>query len=189
MKVAVIIGSGREKRFAEKPAKWIHQLIAKRPDVEVELLDLRDYPMPFFDHALTPSQKQEPYPNEVVERWTQKIASADAYVIVSPEYNHSFSAVVKNAMDWVLREWARKPVTFVGYGNANGARAVQQLRLVAIELQMAPIRNAVHVPLDALIAHFKGEPVEEKLAAVDAITTPAIDELLWWAKALKTARG
>lgn len=188
-KIAVIVGSVRKNRFAEKPARWILGLLQQRDDLEAELLDLAEYPMPFFDEPRSPAARKGPAENEVVERFRQKIAAADGFVVVTPEYNHGPSAVVKNAFDQVFAEWSKKPVTFVAYGNVSGARAVEQLRLVAIELDMVPIRRAVHLPREPLMAHFQGQPVEDKLTASDAAAKTVLDDLAWWAKALKTARA
>src|SRR5579884_661034 len=146
LKIKVIIGSTREGRFADKPACWIFNELKKREGVEVELLDLRDFDLPFFNESKTPSSITEPYQNEVVKRWTAKIAEADGFVMVTPEYNHSFSAVLKNAIDWVYKEWNKKAVAFVSYGSVMGGRSIEQLRLVAVEVQMAPVRAAVHIP-------------------------------------------
>src|SRR5207249_8156751 len=127
--ISVIVGSTREGRFSEKPAKWILQHLKKREGVDARLLDLRDFPMPFFDQPLTPAMPgRPPYKNEVVQRWTAAIAQSDGFVFVTPEYNYGPSAVLKNAIDWVYPEWNRKAAGFVSYGSAMGARSGQQLR-------------------------------------------------------------
>jgi NAD(P)H-dependent FMN reductase len=137
--ISVIVGSTREGRFAEKPAKWILQHLKKRNGVDARLLDLRDFPLPFFDEPIPPAAPgRPPYKNEVVQRWTEAIAQSDGFVFVTPEYNYGPSAVLKNAIDWVYPEWNRKAAGFVSYGSAMGARGVQQLRLTAIEVQLAP---------------------------------------------------
>ncbi|SCK26590.1 NADPH-dependent FMN reductase [Vogesella sp. LIG4] len=188
--ISVIIGSVRQGRLAEKPARWIFDHLKQREGVDARLLDLKDYPMPFFDAPLPPAMPGRPaYEHEVVQRWTQAIAASDGFIIVTPEYNHGTSAVLKNAIDWVYPEWNRKAVTFVGYGSVGGARAVEQLREIAVEMQMAPIRSAVHLPAAALYAHFKGEDLAPHLAELDAVAGQMIDDLLWWTQALKTARG
>jgi NAD(P)H-dependent FMN reductase len=188
--ISVIIGSVRQGRFSEKPARWILDHLKKREDVDARLLDLKDYPMPFFDAPVPPAMPGRPaYEHEVVKRWTQAIAASDSFVIVSPEYNHGPSAVLKNAIDWVYPEWNRKAVAFVGYGGVGGARAVEQLREIAVEIQLAPIRSAVHVPAAAIYAHFRGHDITPHLAELDAVAEQTIDDLLWWTKALKTARS
>jgi NAD(P)H-dependent FMN reductase len=144
--ISVIVGSTREGRFSEKPAKWILQHLKKREGVDARLLDLRDFPMPFFDQPATPATPGRLlYKNEVVQSWTAAIAHSDGFVFVTPEYNYGPSAVLKNAIDWVYPEWNRKAAGFVSYGSAMGARSVQQLRETAIELQLAPIRSSVHI--------------------------------------------
>jgi NAD(P)H-dependent FMN reductase len=187
--ISVIIGSTREGRFSEKPAKWIAQHLRARDGIETRLLDLRDFPMPFFDQPVPPAMPgRPPYPNEVVQKWTAEIAQADGFVFVTPEYNYGPPAVLKNAIDWVYPEWKRKTVAFVSYGSAVGARGVQQLRETAIELQLAPVRSAVHIPVAALWAHFQGGDVDAKLAELSGPAGIMIDDLLWWTAALKTAR-
>jgi|SRR5580692_11337668 NAD(P)H-dependent FMN reductase len=188
--IAVIVGSTRQGRFAEKPARWILERVRQRNNVEARLLDLRDYPMPFFDEVATPATPgRAPYANEVVKRWTAEIAAADGFVFVTPEYNHGPPAVLKNALDWVYPEWNRKAAAFVSYGSAMGARAIQQLRQNAIELQLAPIRSSVHIPVATLMAHFQGGDVAKGLAELEASATKMIDDLLWWTLALKSARA
>jgi len=187
--ISVIVGSTRQGRFSEKPAQWIFEHLGKRKEIETRLLDLRDFPMPFFDQAVPPSMPGRPsYPNEVVQKWTAQIGASDGFVFVTPEYNYGTSAVLKNAIDWVYPEWNRKAAAFVSYGSAMGARAVQQLRETAIEVQMAPIRSSVPLPVATLWAHFQGGDVNKGLAEMDQQAAAMIDDLLWWTSALKTAR-
>jgi NAD(P)H-dependent FMN reductase len=188
--ISVIVGSTREGRFSEKPAKWIFQHLKKRQGVDARLLDLRDFPMPFFDQPATPATPgRAPYQNEVVQRWTAAIAQSDGFIFVTPEYNYGTSAVLKNAIDWVYPEWNRKAAGFVSYGTAMGARAVQQLRETLIELQAASIRSSVHIPLATLWAHYTGGDVEAGLAELEAPAGAMITDLLWWTGALKVARA
>src|SRR5256884_2894041 len=187
--ISVIIGSTRQGRFSEKPARWILQRLQQRDGIEARLLDLRDFPMPFFDQPLTPAMPgRASYENEVVKGWTAEIAVSDGFVFVTPEYNYGPSAVLKNALDWVYPEWNRKAAAFVSYGSAMGPRSVQQLRETAIELQIAPIRSAVHIPVATLWAHFQGGDVKKGLAELDKQANVMIDDLLWWTAALKAAR-
>ena len=145
--------------------------------------------MPFFDQPLTPAMPGRPaFEHEVVQKWTAAIAQSDAFVFVTPEYNYGPSAVLKNAIDWVYPEWHRKPAAFVSYGSAMGARAVQQLRQTMTELQIAPIRSSVHIPVATLWAHYQGGDVEAGLAELQGPADAMIDDLLWWTAALKTAR-
>jgi NAD(P)H-dependent FMN reductase len=188
--ISVIVGSTREGRFSEKPAKWILQHLKKREGVHAQLLDLRDFPMPFFAQQATPATPgRPPYDNPVVQKWTAAIAQSDGFVFVTPEYNYGTSAVLKNAIDWVYPEWNRKAAAFVSYGSALGARSVQQLRETLVEIQVAPVRSAVHIPVGTLWAHFKGGDVDAGLAELEAPAEKLIDDLLWWTAALKTARG
>jgi NAD(P)H-dependent FMN reductase len=187
--ISVIVGSTRQGRFSEKPAQWILQHLKKRDGIEARLLDLRDFPMPFFDQPLTPAMPgRVPYENEVVKRWTAEISASDGFVFVTPEYNYGPSAVLKNAIDWVYREWNRKAAAFVSYGSAMGARAVQQLRENMIEVQVAPVRSSVHIPVATLWAHFRGGDVDNGLGELDKQANIMIDDLLWWTAALKAAR-
>jgi NAD(P)H-dependent FMN reductase len=188
--ISVIVGSTREGRFSEKPARWILEHLRRREGVEARLLDLRDFPMPFFDQALTPAMPgRAPYQNEIVQKWTAEIAVADGFIFVTPEYNYGPSAVLKNAIDWVYPEWNRKAAAFVSYGSAMGVRSVQQLRETAIELQLAPVRSSVHVPVATLWAHYQGGDVDKGLAELEKPANTMLDDLLWWTEALKLARG
>lgn len=196
IKIKIIVGSTRQNRFSEKPARWIFEETKKLEGMEAELLDLRDYPMPFFDDPMSPSMAKGKYSNEIVKKWAEKINDGDAFIIVTPEYNHGYSAVLKNALDVISPEWNRKPVGFVSYGSALGARSVEQLRQVAVELQMAPIRNAIHIPVDIFFAAMMGKgptgsemfkPIHEGMMG-DRVQI-FFDDLLWWAKALKVARA
>src|ERR1700724_2340267 len=189
MTLSVIVGSTRQGRFSEKPAQWIVEELRKREAIEARLLDLRDFPMPFFDQPLPPAMPGRPaYEHEVVKKWTAQIGASDGFVFVTPEDNYGTSAVLKNAVDWVYPEWNRKAAAFVSYGSAMGARSVQQLCETAIELQMAPVRSSVHIPVATLWAHFQGGDVEKGLAELEKQAQTMIDDLLWWTAALKAAR-
>ncbi len=189
LSIKVIVGSTREGRFGDKPAAWIADELKKAEGVNVEILDLKNFDLPFFNEPVSPAYKQEPYKNPEVARFTAKIAEGDAYVIVTPEYNHSTSGVLKNALDWVYQEWNNKTVGFVSYGSVGGARAVEHLRLMAVELQMAPVREAVHFLgneyFPVLFGHAQAADMFAK--ATDQ-AQKMIAQLLWWAKALKNAR-
>src|SRR4029077_13038277 len=188
--ISVIVGSTRQGRFSEKPAQWIFQRLKNRGGVDAQLLDLRDFPMPFFAQPVPPAMPGRPaYENEVVKKWTAEIARSDGFIFVTPEYNYGPSAVLKNALDWVYPEWNRKAAAFVSYGSAMGARGVQQLRLTAIELQLAPVRSSVHIPVATLWAHFQGGDVNAGLAELEEAAKTMIDDLLWWTAALKAARA
>ena len=188
--ISVIVGSTRQGRFSEKPAQWILQRLESRGGIETRLLDLREFPLPFFDQPVPPAMPgRPPYANEMVKKWTAEIARSDGFIFVTPEYNFGPPAVLKNALDWVYPEWNRKAVAFVSYGSALGARSVQQLRETAIELQLAPVRSSVHIPVATLWAHFQGGDVEAGLAELEVPAKGMIDDLLWWSAALKAARA
>ncbi len=187
--IKVISGSTREGRFSDKAASWIAEEIKKQEGIAVEVLDLREYEMPFFNEPVSPSYKQEPYKNEAVARFTKKIEDGDAFVIVTPEYNHGTTGVLKNALDWVYQEWNNKPVAFVSYGSDGGARAIEQLRQIAVELQMAPIRNSVNIPGEQYFPVLFGKMSASDLFHAQSEKSEAmITQLLWWASVLKNAR-
>src|SRR3984893_1069994 len=177
--ISVIVGSTREGRFSDKPAQWILQHLKNREGVDARLLDLRHFPMPFFDQPLTPAMPgRQPYEHHVVKQWTAAVAASDGFVFVTPEYNYGPAAVLKNAIDWVCPEWNRKAAAFVSYGSVAGARSVQQLRETAIEVQIAPVRSSVHIPVATLWAHFTGVDVEAGLADLKTPAETLINDLL-----------
>ena len=187
MLIQVIISSTREGRFSEKVAPWVVQHLRERGDLDVETVDLRDYPMPFFEGA-PPARAPRSYPNPQVARFGQTIDRADGYVFLIAEYNHSFPAVLKNAFEWTSVEWRRKPAGFVGWGGVGGARAIEALRPIVGEYEMVPLRPAVHILPDVMGAVMQSngdiaafEPLKPKLKLLS-------DDLTWWARALRTAR-
>ncbi|MGA7676169.1 MAG: NAD(P)H-dependent oxidoreductase [Rhizomicrobium sp.] len=185
-KIAIIISTTRAARFGEKPAKWIYDIAKQRDDMSVELVDLRDYPMPFFDEVA--SNAWAPSKNEIALRWQKKVAEFDGYIFVTAEYNHGISAVLKNALDYAYPEWNKKTAAYVGYGSVGGARAVEQLRLICIELQMAPLRTGVHIQgADFMAVWQQGKDINE-LVYLQANAKDMLDQLVWWTTALKTAR-
>ncbi|HEV2403664.1 MAG TPA: NAD(P)H-dependent oxidoreductase [Candidatus Saccharimonadales bacterium] len=146
--IQVIIGSTRSGRFSEKPAHYIYDELQKQQSITAELIDLRDWPLPFFDEPASPRMAKGTYTNPLGKKWAAKVGEADGYIIVTPEYNHGYPAVLKNALDWAFYEWNKKPVGFVSYGSVGGARVIEQLRQVVIELQMIPLHGAIHIPAD-----------------------------------------
>ena len=155
-------------------------------DLDVEIVDLRDFPLPFFDEVA--SSAWVPSQNEVAQRWQKKVASFDGYIFTAAEYNHGPTAVLKNAIDYAATEWNKKPAGFVGYGGVGGARAVEQLRLHAVELQMAPVKSAVHIVWGDFLAVRQGEKKLEDFEHLNQSATALVNEIAWWAKALKAAR-
>lgn len=148
------------------------------------MLDLRDYPMPFYDEVLIPTRLNSKYSNETVLKWVKKIGEADGYIIATPEYNHGYPAILKNAIDYPFAEWNKKPVAFISWGGVGGARAVEQLRQVVIELQMAPIKNSINIIAPWNLLDENGNLREPLKEGADNL----FDQLIWWVRALKNAR-
>jgi NAD(P)H-dependent FMN reductase len=183
MHIQVIVGSVREGRRAKPIADWVCRQAATRQDCSVELVDLKDWNLPLM--SLPKSPIRGDYEDPLQQRWAEKVAQADGYLFVSPEYNHGYTAVLKNALDYLYAEWERKPASFVTYGGVGGARGIEQLRLVLIELRMAPLRDAVH------IVNILGK-LNDGVFVADAKDVSqlnaALDDLLWWTHALSAAR-
>jgi NAD(P)H-dependent FMN reductase len=186
-KIALVIGSTREGRFADKPAEWFLQLAAERTDLEFETVDLRDFPLPHFDEVT--SSLYAPSKNEVAKRWQARMAEFDGFVFTAAEYSRGPTGVLKNALDYAYTEWNRKPVGFIGYGGVGGARAVEQLRLNAVELQMVPLRNAVHIVWADMAQVREGTKTLADFPHLAYAANLLLDELTWWATVLKKARA
>lgn len=186
IKILVILGSIRQNRFGEQPAQWVMEELKKYSEIDAELVDVKELNLPLFDEPVSPSQNGGKYVHPEAVAWAKKVASADGFIIVTPEYNHGYPSGLKNAIDYVYYEWNNKPVAFVSYGGiAGGTRAVQQLRQVAVELQMAPIRAGVHMPLYWANLTQEGKMKPELYQSQIDIMIP---QLIWWVNALKTAR-
>lgn len=184
MHIQIILGSVREGRRSAPVAEWALKRASEHAGLTVELIDLKSWNLPMFSLAKFPSEGD--YEDPLQQRWAETIARADGYVFVVSEYNHGYTAALKNALDYLYAEWNRKPASFIAFGNAEGARAVQQLRLVCVELEMAPLPTAVHlrgVAKKIVDGVFKPEEAEEKRFGT------MMDEWTWWAHALTTARG
>lgn len=189
-KIAVIIGSIRPTRFADKPAQWFLDIASTREDLEVELVDLRDFDLPFFAEKASNLWMPSEDPRAVA--WQQKIGEFDGYVWITAEYNHSITGSMKNALDQAYKEWVHKPVGAVGYGGVGGARAVEHLRAIAVELQMVPVRNAVHIGAGEFMKVSplgKDLPMSEISEIIEPSAKGLLDDIVWWAKATKAARG
>lgn len=188
-RIAVIISSTREARFADKPAAWLMEKVKDHDALEFELVDLRDQDLPFFDEAASNLWAPSKDPRAVA--WQQKLAGFDGFMFVVAEYNRSVTGALKNALDQAYKEWNRKPMTALAYGSLGGARAMEQLRLIAIELQMVPCRNAVHIGGGDF---FKVSPLGEDapISTIEKNLKGALDatleELAFYAKLLKDAR-
>jgi NAD(P)H-dependent FMN reductase len=181
IKIALIIGSTRPNRFADTPAKWILEGAKAYSDFEITVLDLREYKLPFFGDEATPEMTAS-------ETWREKIAEFDGFIMTAAEYNHAPTATLKNALDSAFHEWNNKPVSFVGYGGVGGARAIEQLRQIAVELQMAPIKNAVHINMEPFIGVMREGKTLDNYEYLVNSREAMFTQLLWWAKALKAAR-
>jgi NAD(P)H-dependent FMN reductase len=188
-RIAVVVGSTRPTRFADVPAQWMLKQAQARGDMDVELVDLRDHPLPFFDEVA--SNMWLPSKNPEAIRWQETIARFDGFIFVVAEYNHSITGVLKNALDQAYKEWVRKPFTAIGYSGTGAARAVEHLRLIAIELQMVSTHAAVHIGgTDFMTIHpqLGNKPIEEIEAHLVPSATTALDELVWWAHATMAAK-
>ena len=186
LKIGIVISTTRPTRFGHKPAEWVKSIAAERSDMAVEILDLRDYPMPFFDEVA--SNAWVPTTNEVAQRWQKKVAEFDGFVFVTAEYNHGIPAVLKNALDYAYPEWNKKAAALVGYGAVGGARAVEQLRLIAAELQLATIRTGVYIQGADFMAVWKEGKDLKEVTHLQQGVKDMLDQLAWWTAALKTAR-
>jgi NAD(P)H-dependent FMN reductase len=183
IRIGIILGSTRPNRNGEQVATWVHQHATQRGDATYELVDLRDFPLPHLDEPVPPSMGQ--YRNDHTKKWAEKIASYDGYVIVTPEYNHSTSGVLKNAIDYLFAEWNNKAVGFVSYGSVGGARAVEHLRLIAGELKMADVRQQVTL---ALSTEFENYSVFKPGDYQTPQLSTLLDEVVAWSTALATLR-
>jgi NAD(P)H-dependent FMN reductase len=183
LKVGIITGSTRPGRKAEAVARWALNIAKQRTDAEYELVDIQEYNLPLLDEPVPPSMHQ--YSKDHTKRWAAKIGSLDAFVFVTPEYNHGISGALKNAIDFLFAEWNNKAAGFIGYGSAGGVRAVEHLRGVMGEIMVADVRSQVMLSLFTDFENFttfKPAPQHEK--SVNAM----LDQLIAWGGALKTLR-
>jgi NAD(P)H-dependent FMN reductase len=183
LNIGIIIGSTRPGRKAEDVARWLHGIAAKRNDASFEVVDIASFNLPLLDEPLPPSMGQYAQPH--TKAWAAKIATFDSFVFVTPEYNHSTSGALKNAIDYLFREWNDKAAGFVGYGGVGGTRAVEQLRLVMGEIKVAAVRAQVALSLFTDFENFSTlRPGSHQEAAVTAM----LDDLIAWGQALQTMR-
>lgn len=186
-KISIILSSIREGRAGQNVADWIMSELSNHHEAEFELVDLKNHPLPMFDSAGFPSMVQNGnYENEEVKKWAKKIGQADGFIMIVPEYNHGYSSALKNAIDWIYGEWNNKAVGFVSYGSiAGGSRAVEQLRQVAAELQLADVRAAVHIPNIWAAFNDEGKLNDPSVGApLEAMVQQVTD----WSKALQATR-
>jgi NAD(P)H-dependent FMN reductase len=183
LKVVITLGSTRPGRNGEAVGRWIHETARKRSDANFELVDIKDFNLPLLDEPIPPSMGQ--YTKEYTKIWSAKIDSFDAYVFVTAEYNHGIPGALKNAIDFLFKEWNNKVAGFVSYGSAGGVRAVEQLRLVMAELKVATVRSQVQLSLFTDFENFtKFKPSSFHEKIVDTL----LDEVIAWGGALKTLR-
>jgi NAD(P)H-dependent FMN reductase len=183
IRIGIILGSTRPNRNGEQVAAWVLDHAKQRSDAEYDLIDLKDFPLPHLDEPIPPSMGQ--YQNDHTKKWAEKIASFDGFVIVTPEYNHSTSGVLKNAIDYLFAEWNNKAVGFVSYGSVGGARAVEHLRLVAGELKMADVRQQVTLALSTEFENYSVfKPGDYQIPQLKTL----LDEVVAWSTALATLR-
>jgi NAD(P)H-dependent FMN reductase len=183
-RIGIIVGSTRPGRNGLGVAEWVYDIASQRDDAEFELVDLIDYPLPHLDEPVPPMFGQ--YTQGHTRVWAGKVASFDGFVIVTPEYNHSTSGVLKNAIDYLYREWNNKAVGFVSYGGAGGVRAVEHLRLVAGELQLADVRAQLTL---SLMTEFEGMRTFTRGEHLVAPLHAVLDQVVAWSKALEPLRA
>ncbi len=186
-RIGVIISTTRVGRFADRPTEWFMGIASQRTDAVFEVVDLRDHPMPFFDEPRSPVVA--PPRNEAALRWAKKLGELDGFVFVTAEYNHGIPAVLKNALDYAYAEYNRKPATFVGYGNTGGARAVEQLRLVLAELQVASLRHAVHIGQTEMGGMLRQGKTFADYPHLASAAARMLDDLVWWVNTLRAGRN
>jgi NAD(P)H-dependent FMN reductase len=189
LNVALIVGSTRPNRFADIVTKWVIDGAKARNDIHLDVLDLREHPLPFFNEPMPVGYTQGRFSEPAAEAWRHKIARHDAYIATVAEYNHAPTAVLKNALDSASLEWNRKPIGFVGYGGVGGARAIEHLRGIAVELQMAPIKQEVNIAMEPFLGVVQqGKSLDDYPYLVQA-RDGVLDNLVWWGNALKAARA
>lgn len=190
LKIAVIISSTRPTRFGEVPAKWILEKANARPEIEAEIVDIRDFDLPFFDEMA--SNAWVPSANQNAVKWQNKISEFDGYIFVVAEYNRSITGALKNAIDQAYVNWNKKVFGAVGYGSVGGARAIEHLRGIGVELQMVSTRSAVHIAGGEFLSVHPGFGGTKTLADLEgSIGNSAkdmLDQLVWWGSATKAAR-
>lgn len=176
-KIGIVIGTTREGRFGDVPAQWILHQASARTDLDFEIVDLRDYPLPFLGPE-----------SPAYQRWSEKMDELDGYLFITAEYNHSISGVLKNALDHLHPEVNKKPAAFLGYGGVGGARAVEQLRLICIELQMAPLSAAVAINMEPFLGVLQEGKELSDFDYLNESAEAMLDELAWWTHALRAGR-
>jgi len=184
LRIAILIGSTRPGRKADAVARWVFGIAQQHAGATFELVDLGDYHLPLLDEPVPPAMGQYTQPH--TQAWARTIASFDGFVFVTPEYNHGIPGALKNAIDFLYAEWNNKAAGFVSYGSANGVRAVEQLRLVMGELQVADVRAQVML---SLFADFEQFSTFKPGAHHDKTVRVMLDQVIAWSGALRVLRG
>lgn len=188
-RLAMIIGSTRPNRFADKPAEWLLDHATHRDDFTLESLDLRDFDLPLFAELAT--NLHVPSQDPKVLAWQDAIRPFEGFIFVVAEYNHSVTGALKNALDQAYKEWVRKPFSALGYGSTGGARAIEHLRAIAVELQMVPSKFSAHIGGGEMIkVHPAGgnAPISEIAQAITPSVDAMFNDVVWWANVLTPAR-
>jgi NAD(P)H-dependent FMN reductase len=183
LKIAIIVGSTRPGRRAVPVAEWVLRNAWKRTDASFEIVDIKDFDLPVLDEPMPPSMGN--YTKAHTKAWSAKIASFDGFIFVTPEYNHSISGALKNAIDFIYAEWNNKAAGFVSYGSTGGARAVEHLRGIMAEVQVADVR--AHVSM-SLYTDFENFTMFKPAATHEAQLATLVDQVITWSAALKTVR-
>ena len=188
-RIAVIVASTRTTRLADLVAPWVHRRLQARDDLAIDLIDVRDVALPYYDLPTPPAFARRQYTSEPERALGERMDAADGFLIVTNEYNHGYNAALKNVLDHFFAEFEHKPVAFVGYGNVGGSRAIEQLRQVVAELNMVSVRESVHVlGIQFPAVREGGDAAAAVFATLEPRLTVMVDHLLWWARALATAR-
>ncbi|MEQ1770576.1 MAG: NADPH-dependent FMN reductase [Devosia sp.] len=186
-KIAVIIGSIRPNRKGAEPANWIANLAKQSGHFDVEIVDLKDYPLPLFDAPA--SDFWMPTPNPIAAKWQAKLNEFDGFIIVTPEYNRSIPGALKNAIDWAYKPFIKKAVAYVSYGSVGGARAIEHLRTIMVELQAVSVRHGIHIGGSDFGPVMMGQKTwDDVLPGQVPYTKDLLDNLAWWTNATKAAR-
>jgi NAD(P)H-dependent FMN reductase len=183
LKIAIIIGSTRPGRNGEAVARWVHSIAGKRQDAQYELVDVAEFNLPLLDEPVPPSMNRYSKPH--TRAWAERIGPFDGFVFVTPEYNHGTSAALKNAIDYLYVEWNNKAAGFVAYGSAGGTRAVEQLRVVMAELQIADVRAQVAL---SLFTDFQKFSVFQPAAHQEQAVNTMLDQVVAWSRAMRAMR-
>jgi NAD(P)H-dependent FMN reductase len=188
--IALIVASTRTTRFADHPLGWAREQLGLRDDLDLTVIDIRDVALPYYDLPAAPAFAPRQYTSAPERELGERLDAADGYLIITNEFNHGYSAALKNVLDHYFAEFSHKPVAFIGYGGVGGARAIEQLRQVAAELNMVSVRESVHL----LGTHFGpiregGDAARAAFASLEPRLTLMTDHLLWWTRALMAARA